>query len=97
MKTVPIPSRREFIAAVGVLAASDAVSGQENAKLPDTKAYNDAIEVVVRYRFGKHLTDDQLKRVIASAQRGRLNGEALRATALSNGEDPITAFRADLP
>ena len=67
-----VPSRREFVTALGVLAASTAGPAlAQEAKTPDAKAFADALDVIVRYRFGKHLNEEQLKRVYASALRGR--------------------------
>jgi hypothetical protein len=93
-----IPTRREFVTALGVLAASTAGPAlAQEAKAPDAKAYADALDIVIRYRFGKHLNDEQLKRVYASALRGRASADAMKKIELTNGEDPIAAFRADLP
>lgn len=92
------PSRREFVTALGVLAASTAGPAlAQEAKTPDAKAYTDALDIVIRYRFGKHLNEEQLKRVYASALRGRASADAMKKVELTNGEDPIAAFRADLP
>lgn len=93
-----IPTRREFVTALAALTASSVgpIAAQE-VKVPDAKAYADALEVVVRYRFGRHLTDEQLKRVHASVLRGRTNADVMKKVELGNGEDPIAAFRADLP
>ncbi len=93
-----IPTRRDFVAALAVLAASTSDPAlAQVAKAPDAKAYADALDVVIRYRFGMHLSEEQLKRVHASAMRGRANADAMKKVQLANGEDPVEAFRADVP
>jgi hypothetical protein len=93
-------SRREFAQVLTLLGcagfAAGTVAGQE-PKLPDAKAYAEAIETIVRFRFGKQLSEEQLKRVVASATRARTRGEALRKATIVNADDPACAFRADLP
>jgi hypothetical protein len=92
------PTRREFVTALAVLAAATGGPAvAQEAKLPDAKSYGDALDIVIRYRFGKHLSEEQLKRVHASALRGRASADAMKNIELANGEDPIAAFRADLP
>jgi hypothetical protein len=93
-----IPTRREFVAALSVIAASTAGPAlAQETKVPDAKAYADALDFVIRYRFGKHLNEEQLKRVHASVLRGRASADAMKKIELANGEDPIAAFRADMP
>ena len=94
-----VPSRRQF--AYAVLAACGgavpAIAADEEPKLPDAKAYAEAMETIVRYRFGKLLSDEQIKRVAASAVGRRASAESLKKYKLENGDDPAAAFRADLP
>jgi hypothetical protein len=96
--TSDIPSRRDFSKALAVLAAATALpaAAQEVAQ-PDAKAYAEALNVVIRYRFGKQLSDERLKKVQSSVLRGRRNSDSLNSVKLANGDDPIAAFRADLP
>jgi hypothetical protein len=95
-----VPSRREFARALAVLAAAGAAPAAlaaDEPALPNATEYAEALNVVVRYRFGKHLSEEQLKRVQASLLRGRFSSDALKRVELSNGDDPAVAFRADLP
>jgi hypothetical protein len=95
-----VPSRREFAKALAVLAAAGAAPAAlaaDEPALPNAKEYAEAINVVVRYRFGKHLSEEQLKRVQASLLRGRFSADALKRVEVANGDDPAAAFRADLP
>jgi hypothetical protein len=92
------PSRRQFAQALAVLAAgAGAPALADEAAAPSAKEYAEALNVVIRYRFGKHLTEDQLKQVQTSALRGRVSGELLKRVEIANSDDPAVAFRADLP
>src|SRR5262249_31216615 len=92
------PSRRQFAQALAVLAAgAGAPALADEVAAPSAKEYVEALNVVIRYRFGMHLSEEQLKRVHASALRGRASGEVLKRVELANGDDPVVAFRADLP
>lgn len=94
----PLPTRREFAQALAVLAAAGvAPAAAQEAAGPSPKEYAEAVNIVIRYRFGKHLTDEQLRRVQAAALRGRASADLLKNVELANGDDPIAAFRADLP
>lgn len=91
------PSRREFAQALAVLATAAVVpAAAQEAVQPDTKAYAAAVETVVRYRFGKQLSEEQIKKVQAGFIGRRFSSDALKSMALANGEDPVEAFRADL-
>ena len=94
------PSRRTFafgMASMAALGITGVGFSQEEKKIPDAKALAEAMEVVVRQRFGKILNEDQLKRVLASVLSRRSSGDSLKAHVLENGDDPSVAFRADLP
>jgi len=94
-----IPSRRQFAQALAVLAGATAlpIAAQAQTPIPDAKAYAAALETVIRHRFGRQLTDDQVKRLQATLINRRNAGELLKQVELANGDDPIVAFRADLP
>jgi hypothetical protein len=96
-KTAIIPSRREFAKALAVLAAAATPAAAQEAKQPDAKSYAEAVETVIRFRFGKRLTGEQIKKVRSSYMNRRSSAESLKRVEIANGDDPITAFRADLP
>jgi hypothetical protein len=96
-KNAVVPSRRDFAKALAVLAAAAAPVAAQDAKQPDAKSYADAVETVVRFRFGKQLTDAQIKKVSRSYLNRRSSAESLKSVEIANGDDPIVAFRADIP
>jgi hypothetical protein len=95
--TTTIPSRREFAQALAVLAVATAPATAQEAAPPDAKAFEAALDTIVRYQFSKHLSEEQLKKVQAAVVRRRQGSDQLKKVVLANGDDPIVAFRADLP
>jgi hypothetical protein len=92
-----VPSRRDFAKAMAVLAATAVPAAAREAKQPDAEAYAAAVETIVRFHFGKQLSDKQIAKVCSSHMRHRGSARALSRVQLANGDDPIVAFRADLP
>ncbi len=92
-----VPNRREFTKALAIIAAATAPAAACAAEKPDNEAYVDAIDTVIRYRFGKQLTAQQLIKVRSAYLTQRTSAESLRRIEITNGDDPIVAFRADLP
>lgn len=90
-----IPTRREFTQAMAVLALASAPAAAQKAAIPDAKSYTAAVETIIRYKFGRQLTDEQLKRVQSSYMGKLSSGDLLKRVPLNNSEDPIEAFRAD--
>jgi hypothetical protein len=88
------PTRRRFLqsAAVGAalpLAAVPALEAGEPAPAEQS------LLAIVRLRF-KHLTEDQLKAVQTSLQRGLAAAEILKRTRLAPVDEPATVFVADV-
>lgn len=93
-----IPTRREFAQALAVLGvAATPAASQDKVLIPDIKSYAAALETTVRFRFGRQLTEEQIKKVQALLFRQRFAGNLLNRVEIENGDDPIVAFRADLP
>jgi hypothetical protein len=92
------PTRREFAQALALLAAP-VLGGSAAAQQPadPAAAPADALTELARSRYGKHLTEDDLKNVKRSIQRGQLGAELLRKVKLANGDEPAFIFTADLP
>ena len=69
------------------------------AQLPlaEAKRFTDALQGIVRVRFGKHLKDTEIDRVVIALLEGLGQSQALARYPLKNGDDPGAAFRADLP
>ena len=102
-KSVPRSSRRAFTkalaaAAVAPLATQHASQAADKAKVDrpilDTA---EACMQIVQGRYGKFLTEEQLKEVAQSVVRRQYAAEALRRVKLRNSDEPAFAFRADLP
>jgi hypothetical protein len=90
------PTRREFAALLALLgAAGMAPAGEPGAKL-DIKDYAAAVEKVLRFRFGKLLSDDDIKKVQRDVVQGWLVGQALRRAKVASGEEPAFIFSADI-
>jgi hypothetical protein len=92
-----VPSRRDFAKAMAVLAAAAVPSEAQEGKQPDAKTYSAAVETIIRSRFGNQLSEQQIDIVRSSYMRHRESAKALYRVQLANGDDPIVAFRADLP
>lgn len=93
-------NRRRFlkVCAAGAvpLAAASAVAAQEQpAAAPETPAA--ALAALARLRFGKHLTDAQLKVVQQEITTALRLAESLKREALEPGEEPALVFLADVP
>ena len=93
--TYQAPTRRDFAQALALLAAG-AVATAEGAP-PDAAEYADALETVIRYRFGKELTDEQIAVVKSDYLNQRRSDDLVKRAQLTHDDDPISAFRADLP
>jgi hypothetical protein len=94
----PRTTRRQFHRQAAALAAAPvlaAAAGAEEAPRPPTVA--GALGDLVRLRFGRHLSDEQLRRVRGSVARNVRLAEALGRVALQNGDEPAFAFNADVP
>ena len=93
----PGTTRRGFAKAVLLAAATPLVAeaGQERTEPAADPAK--ALAEIVRARYGKHLSEEQLKDIEKSIGRGQRAAEFLKRTALQNGDEPSFVFRADLP
>ena len=109
----PSPSRRGFAKSLALAAAAPALGGAGVAlgqtapapsptptPVPTPEAPSSAAEAlteVVRIRWGKDLSGEQLGE-IAKALDGRLKGaDAMKKVALTNADEPDIVFFADLP
>jgi hypothetical protein len=95
----PVLHRRDFTQAA-LLAAIAAATAAGPASADDPKpeekiSLAKAIEAVVRQRFGEHLTEDQIKKVVQRAQ-GRLSSRPKQETPLKNSDEPAFVFQSDI-
>jgi hypothetical protein len=110
---LPSPSRRGFAKSLVLAAAAPALGGAGIAlgQMPPTPSPTpipvptpetpssaaEALTEVVRIRWGKHLSGEQLGE-IAKSLDGRLKGaEAMKKVALTNADEPDIVFFAELP
>ena len=96
-------TRREFAKALALLAAAPAAmasaAGQEaESDKPDPLADTaKALTDIVRGRYGKYLSEEQLRAVQRRIHGSLRSGELLRQFKLTNADEPAVTFRADVP
>jgi hypothetical protein len=101
----PGPTRRDFgrAVAVGAAASLAAVAAPAPAHADDPPkpaaptTVSEALAAVVRLRFGKHLSDEQLTAVQGGIARSLAGADRLAKLPLKNSDEPAVVFRADLP
>ncbi|MBZ5555387.1 MAG: hypothetical protein LAO21_21980 [Acidobacteriia bacterium] len=75
--------------------AAPAQTGSQEMK-PSPEA--EALAEVVKQRYGKFLTDEQMVEVKLGLERGVRGRQRIRAFKLTNADEPVTMFHAlDLP
>ena len=97
-------NRREFNKTIGLLAAGslglpimEAGAAQQTADGTPRTVTVTALLDIIRSRYGKFLSEDQLKRVRQKVLGNLSIAEALRHIPLQNSDEPAFVFRADLP
>ncbi len=90
-------TRREFAKGLAVLAAAPLAVAPATAAQPAAETFTSAAEAltaVVRLRHGKHLTEEQLKRIRQRIESSLRSGALLRRPALRNADEPDFVFSA---
>jgi hypothetical protein len=90
-------TRRELAAALAGAAVPGLNAAGEDEKKAAPLDAADALLALVKARHGKHLSDEQLKRVRAGIASGLRTAESLRKVKLPPAEEPAFVFQADLP
>jgi hypothetical protein len=85
-------TRRRFLQAAAVGAALPLIA---DASQDAPASADQALAAIVRLRF-KHLTEDQLKTVQTSLQRGLASAEILKRIRLDPTDEPATVFVSDV-
>jgi len=92
MNETQSPNRREFGQAVALFTALPLTASAQAAAEPTEPLFE-----MVRTRYGKFLSPEQLAKVRASIGRNQALAEQLKAVKLPSSAEPALAFRADLP
>ena len=98
-KDAGLRSRRQFTKSIALLAAAPLAGSLQPAvaqEKADPPAPAQALTDVVRSRYGKHLTEEQLKAVQRGIERNLRNADTLRKTNLKNSDEPDFVFSADV-
>ncbi len=104
------PDRRQFARSVALsaapfLAGTAGVEAREEKKDPPRKEKEkdgitdpvEALFALVQIRYGKFLSEEQLKRVRRSLAGGLRTGRSLANFKLNNSDDPVVSLDVDLP
>lgn len=101
-------SRREFTRTLAAmtampLLASSCMANNQPATTPPPQVQQPALPEtdhlveIVRIRFGKNISNEQMAEIKKSIERMLRIADSLKQLKLSNGDDPAVAFSADLP
>jgi hypothetical protein len=98
----PQTTRREFAGTLALFGAAAFVSGESSAVAdePAVKARlnpTEALLEIVRGRYGKHLSEEQLTAVQGRIARNLAAAERLKQIKLNNGDEPSFVFHASVP
>lgn len=92
-------TRREFTASVALAAGALALPVETTAQPAKPgealAATAQAMTDILRARHGKHLSDEQLKRVQQKIRNNLFAAEAMKRTRLENGDEPAFMFVVD--
>ena len=72
----------------------DSTAAPAPASPPDISEDARSLAEIVRRRYGKHLTPEQLEAVTRSLDGGVQGGKRLRESKLTNGDEPDFTFHA---
>lgn len=92
------PNRRVFAQALAAAAVTPLLIPSERTEAQtaaDPAAVVQSLTDLARARFGKHLTEEQIKDVRRGIARGQRGAELLRQVKLQNSDEPAVVFRAD--
>jgi hypothetical protein len=95
-------TRRDFGRALAALATTGSVAAAQE-KEPEkpkpaepTGTIPDALLEVVRLKFGKHLTPEQLQSLKRTLNRHQMLANRLKQVKLKNGDEPAFVFSAEV-
>lgn len=90
-------SRRAFAQLLAAASATAGIAATAGADEPEKPAITpeQATEVLIRQRYGKHLTDEQVKKLTRRVLGLRFNTDTLKRVPLTNADEPAVIFQAD--
>lgn len=91
-------TRRDFAWLLAAVSGGAALTGATAAADEPAKpaiTQEQAIEAIIRQRFGKHLTEDQVRRLTQRVANLSRTADALKRVPLTNADEPAVVFRAD--
>jgi hypothetical protein len=91
------PTRREFAAALALLAVAPALPAQQPRLPAEVAAQLEPLVALAKARYGKHLNEDQLKALSRGIARNLVTAQRLNRTRLNNAVEPSVVFSSDLP
>jgi len=97
-------SRREFNKALAALTAAPLsrnateakAQEQRGAKANPAASAAEALTEIVRLRYGKYLSEEQLKEIRRSLERSLGSADRLKQFKLKNSDEPAFVFSAEL-
>jgi hypothetical protein len=92
-------NRRQFTRALAALTAAPLLAPAEALASQAEGATNapQALGEFLRLRYGKHLTEEQLKRVRQRVEAQLASAERMKKIPLKNSDEPAVIFSADVP
>src|SRR5258708_4021264 len=91
------PTRREFAAAIALLAAAPLLPAQQPKVPQELTAQLEPLVALAKAKYGKHLNDEQMKAVARGIARTLVSAQQLNRVKLNNGDEPAVVFSSDLP
>ena len=92
----PTSTRRRFLKGATVAPVILTSSALTAAQEPEAPSVVHSLTDIVRRRYGKHLTETQIKSVQAAIQGDLASSEALKRVRLENGDEPAFVFVPDV-
>jgi len=86
------PTRRDFAAGLALLAVAPLAPAADDKPVDPTVATADALLAIVKARYGKHLTEEQLTAVRNGLLGGTFRAAQLYKTPLKNSDEPAFVF-----
>jgi hypothetical protein len=94
---VPKLTRRGFTRSLALLAAAPAAAAAQEPPKPQVTSVAQGLTEVVRLRYGKFVSDEQLEDIKRSIDRGQTSANRLKQFKLTNADEPAFIFSPEVP